>query len=209
MVGQRPQGADVTSDVWTIVIGITGLAVNGVGLSFLAVQVSMARKNAAKAAAAEVEERHRRKQQATLDYISATFEMRGALWSALPDDFDPRAVAEFCEQAKSDMAATRLIRSYLSHLEVFAVGISGGIYDLVMADSVFGSRVMAVQAAYGPFINHRRTATGSGSLMQEFEWLAGRISDIRAERPAYVPLARRALEPRKDGSSHTPSTHAS
>lgn len=180
-----------------VALGVAGLLVNGVGLAFVAVQVSLARRQAGNPQKEQAEERLRLKRQATLEFATATFEIRHALRSVLPDDFDAPAIISLIEECLrgEDPAGLNQILQYLGYMETFAVSISLGVHDLETADSLFGSRFIAVYENYKPFIANRRLLDHRDYFYRELEWLADALGDFRAAglgydaQGKYLPLA--------------------
>ena len=60
-----------------------------------------------------------------------------------------------------------LALNYLGYMETFATGVSAGVFDLELADSSFGSRVIAVSHNYRELIEKRRLNNPSKSLYRE------------------------------------------
>jgi Flp pilus assembly protein TadB len=188
----------MSGDVWQTLLGIVALVLNGIGLGFLAIQVTLARHEAQHTQSAQVEELDRRKRQATLEFVARTLDFRRSLQAKLPDDFDrPGCEALATSALAGDEVALRKLTAYLGFMETVAMGISSGIYDLETTDSAFGSRVIAVNANYSTFITARRKLGKNGSAFRELEWLAKELEQFRREpgrytsKGTYIPLALR------------------
>jgi hypothetical protein len=183
-VGKDPgEGGPVTFNGWTVTLGIAGLLVNGIGLGFLGIQVSLTRHRAARTQDSELAELHLRRKELTLSFLVATFGQRQTLRDTLPDDFDQSAVHQFIELVNrgDDPVAGRVLEGYLWYLETFALGVSAGIYDFETVLHILGARVRAVVENYRPFIEQRRRQTAAKTLYVELEALASRLDEARAE----------------------------
>ena len=176
------------------------MLLNGVGLGFLAVQVSLARRQALHSQHAQTEELRRVKRQATLEFASRTMAHRHSVQATLPDDFDKVGCRALAQAAMADPSsdAHKSISSYLTYMETLAMGISSGIFDLETADSLFGSRFIAVWDNYRDFVLERRGKVNNiASLYRELEWLAAELVAFRQEpgryttKGKYIPLALR------------------
>jgi hypothetical protein len=195
----------VEMDAWQRGVGLAGLLINGVGLSFVAVQMRLGRKGAARAQLAQSEELVRRKRQATLEFLYTTADHRRSLHRGIPDDFDEMESRQFAARALAgDLDLSTRLNAYFAYLEIVATGVSSGIYDLETVDSTIGQRMGRAWENYRDFLLEMRAgASKSGSRYRELEWIIGKLEEFRQEPGRYapdgryVPLAER--ENRGDG----------
>lgn len=183
-------------DGGSVFFGVAGLLVNAAGLAFIAIQVSLARRQFAGAQKAEVEELSRRRKEATINAFNATLEIRRSLHEVLPDDWDQQATRAVVERIiAGDALLERTLRNYLGYLENFSVSVSGGVYDLEVADALFGPRLIRIVENYKPYIDARRQEVGHEGVYAELEWLAAELTSRSLSGPPYVPLAHRPVPP--------------
>jgi hypothetical protein len=177
----------VSIDMWTIVFGFAGLLINGAGLTFLAIQVSLARHQAARTQQSETAEVVLQRKASTVSFLVATFEQDRTLRGTLPDAFDEAAVAAFAEQAISGdyPAVASALEGYLMLLETLALGVSIGIYDFETVFQMFGARINAVAKNYRPYIERRRQQTGVRTLYIEIEQLSNEVNSFRGYHQAW------------------------
>lgn len=162
---------------------IIGLAINGIGLVFIAVQVVLARRQLRDNNDLSTKENLRIKRQATIDFYMATVE-RVAEWrSILPDDWDGPAITAYMKSLYSgqrDKEKMLVLASYLAFWEALAVAIRAGIYDLAVFDSIAGSRILNICDNYQGFFVARRKEVGTDLAYVNLEWLAAELRIFRA-----------------------------
>lgn len=109
-------------DAWNTVISLAGLVLSTVGIGFVAVQVTLARRQALDGQRAELREYERLRRQATLDFVSRGRGLYLQLRSMLPDDWDDEAVARYVADAYASNDAHRIaaLAAYMGHYESLA-----------------------------------------------------------------------------------------
>lgn len=173
------------SNGWSLFFAAAGLVVNGVGIGFIAIQVTLARRT-------EKRELTRGRKESTTDAYSSTQEHRAALRKELPDDWDGRDVAAFLERvAAGDAAAASTLKEYLGHLETLSVGVASGVYDIEVMDSLCGPRLINTVRHYRSFIVTRRKEIGYDGYCAELLWLSNELERRDYSRAPYVSLAQR------------------
>lgn len=182
---------------WNVVLGVTGLLINGIGLSFVAVQVILARRQVLHSQRTSEAENTRRKREATIDFYMDTVKHRSKWTAVLPDDWSEEEIHEFIKTAyqTSDAEKLKCMIDYLGYFETLAVAVSAGVYDLETLDSLAGTRIRRIAANYQPYFAEVRRATGVKAMYVELEWLADRLAETRAKHSAYVIFANRGLDP--------------
>jgi hypothetical protein len=171
----------------SVVVAATGVVVNALAAGFVGLQVRLAAKQsrlaadtARQAAADEKREWDRRRQGATVSFITSTMQLNKDLKAALPFlDRDPERAAEFIERAESEPVVANAIRAYLDYLENIATGVNMEVLDLDVVARMQGGRITAVARNYAPYIAARRRDLQSTTLYSEVEELARRIEARR------------------------------
>jgi hypothetical protein len=122
---------------------IVGLAINGIGIVFVAIQVTLARRQIRDNLRLSAEEAQRRKRQATIDFYMSTMEKVGQWRSVLPGDREKSRIEIFIKAAygRKGTESRLALASYLGYFEALAVAVRVGIYDLAVLDSIAGSRI--------------------------------------------------------------------
>jgi hypothetical protein len=162
---------------------IIGLAINGIGLIFIAVQVVLARRQLRDNNDLSAKENMRIKRQATIDFYMATMEKVATWRSILPDDWDGPQIDAYTKSLYSgrhDKEKMLVLASYLAFWETLAVAIRAGIYDLAVFDSIAGSRILNICDNYQNFFVARRKEVGSNLAYVNLEWLAAELQIFRA-----------------------------
>jgi hypothetical protein len=187
------KGSGVSFDAWNTVISLAGLVLTTVGIGFVAVQVTLARRQALDAQRAELREYERTRRQATLDFVSRGRGLYLKLRSMLPDDWDDESVARYVSDAYASNDAHRIasLAAYMGHYESLAVGVASEIYDLHTVEALIGTRVIQIAQAYQPFIQEARRRANGPSLYIELEWLAMELAKLRQAQNGYVLFADR------------------
>jgi hypothetical protein len=169
---------------------MAGLIVNGVGIGFIAIQVTLARN-------AEKRELTRRRKESTTDAYGSTQEHRAALRKELPDDWDKAEVAAFLARIDSgDVAAATALKEYLGHLETLSVGVASGVYDIEVMDTLCGPRLINAVKHYRLFIETRSKEIEYEGYCAELLWLSKELQRKDFSRSPYVPLAERTRRSR-------------
>jgi hypothetical protein len=198
----------VSASAWNVVIEFVGLLVNGVGLGFVAIQVSLGRRQARHTQLAQERDLELRRKESTMAHLIATDDQMRKYQAHLPDDFDATAVAAYITRAIADQANTgEALVGYLGYWETLALGTSLGVYDLETVCRMSGARISVLVENYRPYFRHRRASTGVATLYSEIEWLDGRIEDWRQSLPAERRLALRTRQPPvpRSGQSSSPA----
>jgi hypothetical protein len=133
----------------------------------------------------------RRRNQATMDYLSATMERRGNLRArGIPDDRDSvRLTALIDRSVAGDREATGLIAEYLTIFNFLGVATQSDAFDPAVIDQAWGGLIIAVHRNYRSWIDRQRETTGEPRLYEDLEWLAGRMTPrITPPGPAPLPL---------------------
>ena len=120
----------------------------------------------------------------------------------LPDDYDEERIRELINDCIKGLKpnSEKLIAMYLGYMESFAVAVSIGIYDLETADSLFGSRIVAIWKNYRPYIEFARSVRGRRHICRELQWLAGALDEFRKRGAGYdlagnyIPAAKRVSQ---------------
>jgi hypothetical protein len=190
------------SDIaWNIVIGIVGLLVNGVGLGFVAVQVTLARHQAAEAQASKERDLMLRRKESTMSHLMSTGDQKVRSLDELPDDFDLSGAAAYVARAiNDDPAANQALSGYLSYWEAFALGTSLGVYDLETVVRMSGARISVLIDNYRPYFSHRRAVTGIQTLYEELEWLGAQVEAYRQDLPTQKRQSLRGAVRLREGS---------
>jgi hypothetical protein len=176
------RGRIVSSNMLAISTTIIGLAISGLGLIFLAIQVRLARRQLRGNMELANKEALRVKRQATIDFYMSTMERVGEWRTKLPDDWDGAKIADYTRAAYGRRGEPKrlVLASYLAYFEALAVAIRRGIYDLSVLDSIAGSRVLNICQNYRNFFLARREEVGSDLAYRNLEWLAAEIKRIRS-----------------------------
>jgi Domain of unknown function (DUF4760) len=184
----------VSLDAWNTVISLAGLVLSTVGIGFVAIQVTLARRQALDGQQAELREYERLKRQATLDFISGGRSLYLKLRSMLPDDWDEEAVARYVAEAyaSNDVHRIASLAAYMGHYESLAVGVASEIYDLHAVEALIGTRVIRIAQTYQSFIQEARRRANGPSLYVELEWLAMKVAELRQSQGGYVLFADRS-----------------
>lgn len=173
-------------NAWTLMLGVIGLLLNSVGLTFVATQIALARAQAARARASEDAELVLRRKESTVSFMVSTIEQKRSIWSQLPDDFDENAIATFVKEIatrKGNQQREVDLRGYLTMMETLAAGVSIGIYDLPTVEQMMGARIGCIAQGYRPYIDRRRRETGVSTLYVEIEWLSQELERLRNTLP--------------------------
>ena len=172
-------------EAWTVVFGFGGLLINGVGLGFLGVQVTLARRQAARAQESEAVELVLRRKESTISFLVATLEQRRAMRHTLPDDFDEGAVAAFIDRAADgkDPTLDVALDGYLWYMETLALGVTSGVYDFETVLYMLGARISAIAENYQRHMERRRRETGVHTLYVEIEALGRKLRRVADDLP--------------------------
>ncbi len=176
-----------------VLVGLIGLAINAAGIAFIALQVVLARRQLYQAQEINEQEITREKRQATVGFYMTTIVERARLKETLPEDWDTERIGQFISGALSEDHDEQLkcISDYLAYFEVLAVGIGANIYDIEVLFTIAEGRLLNIARNYQPYIQTMRERTGLGTLYIEFEWLAGRLTEMREAMPDYLSFADR------------------
>lgn len=164
-----------------LLLAISGLVVNGLGLVFIATQVSLARRQIRNSLEQAKTEASRLKRQATIDFYMSTLD-RLAEWRAkLPDDWETEAVSLYIERIyrPNGKAKRRILASYLGYFETIAMAVRSEIYDLEVLNGIAGSRIASIATNYQPFFDRRRKEVGASTAYENLEWLGKRMNWLR------------------------------
>lgn len=173
----------------TIVFTIIGLAINGLGLAFVAVQVVLARQQIRDGLEQSKREAGRLQRQSTIDFYMATAEKVSEWRAVLPNDWDKEAIDQYVNSAyrKKDSSKLQTLASYLGFFESLAVAVRSDIYDLAVLDQIAGSRIMNIAQNYQEFFVKRRIEVGADTAYRSLEWLGGEICKRRTLLGAMPP----------------------
>jgi hypothetical protein len=162
---------------------IIGLAINGIGLIFVATQVVLARRQLQDNIDLSTREALRLKRQATIDFYMSTIQKVNEWRSLLPDEWDKPAVEKYVDKAYGHGGKNELhvLAAYLQYLEALAVAVRSGIYDLDVLNSIIGSRIINICENYQPFFDKRRAEVGTSKAYENLEWLGNEILKYRTE----------------------------
>jgi hypothetical protein len=176
-----------------VTLGLIGLAINAAGIAFIAQQVVLARKQLRQSQDINQQEITREKRQATVNFYMTTIEQRARLKETLPEDWDTEGIADFISDAfsKDDDVKLKIISDYLAYFEVLAVGIGADIYDIEVLYTIAEGRLLNISRNYRPYVKTMRERTGLATLYIEFEWLAGRLTEMGKAMPDYRVFADR------------------
>lgn len=177
---------------WGSFFAVAGLVINGAGIAFIALQVTLARRQMESAQDSESIELVRRRRQATTDAYNATQHYRGGIRESLPDDWNDEEIKKFLRKiGEGDVRLATLLHGYLGHLETFSVAVSADIYDIEVLDSLCGPRLIKVMENYGDYIRARRAEIKYDGYCAELQWLTSELSKRNYSGPPYRPLAER------------------
>ena len=197
----------MTSDDWSLVVNGATLAVNAVGLTFVAIQVILARRQILQSQEQLAVENLRLSRQATISFYHSTVDIRTKWRSVMPSDWDAVAVrtfvAEAFDEAPTDGTKMNYLVDYFAYMEGLAVAIAAGAYDLDTLDALAGDRLIALSENYRPFFERSRATLATPALYVEFEWLGERLRELRSKSPDYVLFSRRSPLPTPTGTVRT------
>jgi len=123
----------------------------------------------------------RRVKQSTIEFYSEI--NKESFW--LTDYFekhhreDPISYAEII--ANDELR--QKVKRYLSLMERLSVGITSGVFDIHIFDSIAGASTVIKYHQLQNYIFERRKKLPYHRLYSEFEYLAKKIEDIRADQP--------------------------
>jgi hypothetical protein len=181
-------------ELWTLVFTAVTTAVNVIALGFVGVQIRYAARQTKRAAQDQEAEHLRQRRRDTVEAVRATTQYRERLKAPLPwNDRDGIQVKKFLDEAEGDPAKLVSIRAYLDYLEMLAVGVNEGVFDLPTLSRSSGGRILAVADNYTEYIERRRKELGSATLYAELEQLAASIREYRS----------RGAQAETDGSLNT------
>jgi hypothetical protein len=163
-------------------MGIAGLLLGAGGLAFVALQVRLLRLQIRHTEESFLVEQQRIRQQASLEFITATMERRAALQEAIPSGGDKAQVADFLRQLDGDRERRRRLSRYLSHYEALATGANLGVLDIDVVDRSWGSVIIRTFDAYFPYIQERRRKLSQPQLYSELETLADSLKHRRCNQ---------------------------
>lgn len=169
------------SNSLTFFTTIVGLAINGIGLIFVAVQVVLARRQLRLNLNQSVKEAERVKCQATIESYMATMQRVSEWRAVLPDDWDRHAIDAYVTDAyrSRNKDKKRVLANYLQYYEALSVAVLSGIYDLDVIDSIGGSRIINIAENYQAFFAKRRKEVGADTAYRNIENLAKELSALR------------------------------
>jgi hypothetical protein len=169
---------------------VIGLAINGIGVVFIATQVVLARRQLQDNTDLSTNEALRVKRQATIDFYMNTMQRVNEWRSLLPDEWDQPAVEAYINKAYGHSHGGKgklgILAGYLQYFEALAVAVRSGIYDLTVLDSIAGSRIINICENYQSFFDKRRVEVGTGKAYEHLEWLGDEIRKHRAEMELQV-----------------------
>ena len=180
-----------------VLLAAIGLVVNTVGIAFVAIQVALARRQLRDSQRIEFAEHGRLRRQGTIDFYMTTVEQRIRWRTALPEDWNEPAIRDYVSDAfeLGNQAKLDALTDYFGYFEGLAVAVAAGVYDLDTVDAVIGDRIMAIARNYRPFFEDSRQRRGVPALYVEFEWLAGKLAELRADNDEYILYADRPRTP--------------
>ncbi|WP_331761011.1 DUF4760 domain-containing protein (plasmid) [Nocardia sp. NBC_01377] len=174
-------------------IAVIGIVLNLAGLTFVALQVNIARRQFSHAQQGVLAEHARLRRKATVDFFMEGVEYRNRWRTIAPNDWNEEVTARFIQQSFDDSngAALRELATFFGYLETMAVGTAAGVYDLGTIDALAGDWVVAIAKNYKPYLERVRITSGAPALYVEFEWLARRLKEIRPSGSEYILVANR------------------
>ena len=181
-VGLRTKGRwPVTSyEKWAVLTAVITVFVNaGLFIAF-GFQLRLMRVQLQQASDATDRDHRQRRMQATLEFVTATFDRMGSLRDrGLPELV--RAAVEPYTDRPLDMADKRnlLVREYLNGFEAFATGVNLGLYDIDVVNRLRGTMIIRSWALYEPWVTARRSLFSQASYYAELERLASDLSQLR------------------------------
>lgn len=184
-----------------VLVNALALAVNALGLSFVAFQVILARHEIAQNQEFSAVENLRAGRQATIAFWHGTVDIRTKWQSELPNDWDAEEIDIFVQLAIRDRNAGHdsgkwnCLVDYFAYLEGLAVAVAAGAYDLYTLDALAGDRLLAIHQNYSDFIKFSRDEFGVSALYVEFDWLAEQLHRTRSSCDDYVLFAERSPLP--------------
>ncbi|MFB9686127.1 DUF4760 domain-containing protein [Amycolatopsis plumensis] len=119
------------------------------------------------------DERRRQRKKDTIDAMVSSSRQWEEFRMALPwNDRDKENVQAYLQHIERKPAARAPVRNYLDFLEVVAVGVNSGVFDIDTVSRMVDGRILAVTENYMPYINLRRDELRSPSLYSELEVMA-------------------------------------
>jgi hypothetical protein len=181
----------------SVILGVAALLVNGIGLSFVASQVALARRQFRLSQRTQHAEIIRRKRQSTIDFYMTTADVRARWKAILPDDWEGAEIHKFIRAAYRSRDRTKLqyIIDYLAYFDALAIAVAAEVYDIDILDSLAGSRIRSIAKNYEPFFERARRSTGVSALYVELESLGEKLQAMRDNKPSYVLFAARGINP--------------
>lgn len=171
-------------EAWSLIIAGGAAVTNIVVFGVLLLQLSYLRRQIRQAQESTELDHGRRRRQATIEFYATTLDRLQRLREDLPHDRDSAAVEAVTRRALSgDDEANKKIAAYLTMHNLVAVSVRSDVFDVVVIDHLFGGRLLALVANYGPWIEHTRRQLSYPTMYSDLEWLADQIAARRAETP--------------------------
>ncbi len=135
----------------SIVVAVSGLAINLVAFVGLIWQVRILVRQLRQDREATDRDHDRRQRQATLDFYAVTLDKMAELRSTLPYDRDEAGIREMLSRVTGeDDEIGKAITEYLSLFELLATGVRTGVFDLPVLNRAAGGRIRAIASNYRP-----------------------------------------------------------
>jgi hypothetical protein len=161
---------------------VIGLAINGVGLIFIATQVVLARRQLRHNLSLSSKEAERVKRQATIESYMATMQRVGEWRSMLPDEWDRQAIDAYIRDSYRPRGKdkVKVLANFLQYYEALSVAVLSGIYDRDIIDSIGGARIINIAENYETFFTKRRKEVGADTAYRNLELLARQLRELRS-----------------------------
>ena len=167
-------------EVWTIVIAAISVAVNTVLLVAFALQLRLMRIQLRQSSDATERDHQQRRRQATLEFVTATFDRSQRLVErGLPALFKDEVELFADAPAALDDPRNDVIREYLNGFEAFATGVNLGLYDLEVVNHLRGTVIVRTMVLYRSWIEARRVLNQNPNQYRELETLSEAIVEHR------------------------------
>ena len=171
-----------TYEKWAVWTGVFGVLLNAGLFVAFGLQLRLMRVQLQQAADATERDHKQRRMQATLEFVTATFDRMGLLRERGLPELVRAAVEPFTDRPL-DMTDKRnlVVRENLNGFEALATGVNLGVYDISVVNRLRGTMIVRSWALYEPWVRARRTAFAQQSYYAELEELAARLVALRRD----------------------------
>jgi hypothetical protein len=123
----------------------------------------------------------RRRKQVTIEFYRSIRDECAGFMKQINEKFPNGKVINACD-VKNDMAILKIIREYLSRMEILSVGVNINIYDIATFDRMAGASTIRSFERLKEVIVFRRETRNAPYLYGDFEKLILELIKLRGER---------------------------